>query len=491
MPRIDVDDDVVEEIVDDGEAEVIEEIVADPTNGPDLWAVAPKDNIAPDLLSLPLMDPNDLELDPDNARHHDDESIDVIKDSWALHGQQKPVVVQEMPDGRFRVRAGNGSVEAARALGWTKVAVTRTNLAGLDVVRFGIADNRTAELSVWNSEVLGRLTRLLADAGDGHVPGFTAKELAALRAADQKPLTDPDEVPEEPVTPVTQAGDVWLLGEHRLMCGDSRIEDHLKTLLNGCEPRLVFTDPPYGVAIGAKNRMLNAAEPGDGQRGAAPAGLRKSGRVTADIKDDTITPEQLKDSLCQAFKVTRKLIADDCSVFVCSAQGGDLSLMMMLMLRDAELPARHVMIWKKNQPTFSLGRLDYEYQHEPILFTWKKTHKRVADGMFRTSIWEVDRPRASPEHATTKPVNLPLNAILRHTDVGDGVLDIYLGSGTTIIAAHQAQRVGYGMEIDPVYCDVTLRRWADFTGLDPIRESDGASFRELTSAADVTRNGDA
>ncbi|HUU94951.1 MAG TPA: site-specific DNA-methyltransferase, partial [Phycisphaerae bacterium] len=152
-------------------------------------------------------------------------------------------------------------------------------------------------------------------------------------------------------------------------------------------------------------------------------------------------------------------------------QGGELGMMMMMMMmQEASLPVRHVLIWKKNQPTFSMGRLDYDYQHEPILMTWGKRHKCYRQGPFRTSIWEVPKPRKSAEHPTMKPVALVTNALLNHTLVGQNVADIFLGSGTTLIAAEQLGRRCYGMEIEPRYVDVIVKRWEDFTGKKARRE---------------------
>ena len=169
--------------------------------------------------------------------------------------------------------------------------------------------------------------------------------------------------------------------------------------------------------------------------------------------------------LLSAFKLAKAQLSDDGSVFVCSPQGGSLGLMMMMM-RDAGLEIRHVLNWVKNSPTFSLGRLDYEYQHEPILFTWNKTHKRYRRG-FTTSTWSADKPRHSAEHPTMKPVELPLNAILNHTDTDDIVLDPFGGSGTTMLAAQNTGRQCRMMELTPNYGAVILQRMSDaFPGIE-------------------------
>jgi len=213
----------------------------------------------------------------------------------------------------------------------------------------------------------------------------------------------------------------------------------------------VFTDPPYGVSIGAKNRTLNS--------------FQRAGRNLTDIVDDELSPEELEVVLLQAFINCRELVmAEDCTLFVCSPQGGKLGMMMMAMMQKAGLMARHVLIWKKNQPTFSMGRLDYDYQHEPILLTWLKRHKRPMGGQHRTSVWEVDKPRSSKEHPTMKPVELYVNAYLNNSDDGDIVADLYGGSGTAIVAAEQCNRKARSIEIVPAYCDVQVTRWEKLTG---------------------------
>lgn len=137
---------------------------------------------------------------------------------------------------------------------------------------------------------------------------------------------------------------------------------------------------------------------------------------------------------------------------------------MMMMMQEAGLRVRHVLIWKKNSPTFSMGRLDYDYQHEPILLTWGKRHKRPMRGEHRTSVWEIDRPRASPDHPTTKPVALYANAMLNNSDDGDVAFEPFAGSGTAVIASEQLGRQCRAIEISPQYCDVIVKRWETLTG---------------------------
>lgn len=161
----------------------------------------------------------------------------------------------------------------------------------------------------------------------------------------------------------------------------------------------------------------------------------------------------------------REACTEDAVYFVTSPPGGDLGLMMMMMMMsDAGLPVRHVLTWKKNAPTFSIGRLDYDYQHEAILYTWGKTHHNYRRGKFRSTVWEYPKPLANRLHPTMKPVELIANAILDGTEPGMTVLDPFGGSGSTLIACEQLGRKCRMMEIDPHYCDVIIDRWEQFTG---------------------------
>lgn len=213
---------------------------------------------------------------------------------------------------------------------------------------------------------------------------------------------------------------------------------------------MVFTDPPYGVSIGDKNKMLNS--------------VQWSGRCVENIANDTLTSEELYPILVNAMTNARLSCKDDASYFVTAPQGGELGLMMMMMMKDAGLPVRHNLIWRKNSATFSLGRLDYDYQHEPIMYTWTKSHHNYREGKYRTSIWDFDKPRKCDLHPTMKPVELVANCLMDCTKENDVVLDVFGGSGTTMIAAEQLNRKACLMELDPHYCDVIIARWEKYTG---------------------------
>ena len=214
---------------------------------------------------------------------------------------------------------------------------------------------------------------------------------------------------------------------------------------------MVFTDPPYGVAIGSKNAMLDAT-------------TMPSGRVKQDIANDTLSVDDLYKVLQRAMENVRLSCKDDASYFVCAPPGGDMGLMMMMMMKDAGLNVRHQIVWNKSSATFSLGRLDYDYKHEAIMYTWTKKHHNYRKGTMRTSVWDVEKPRVCDLHPTMKPLALIENALLDCTNEGDLVLDAFGGSGSTMIAAEQLGRKCYMMELDPHYCDVILARWEKLTG---------------------------
>ncbi len=214
---------------------------------------------------------------------------------------------------------------------------------------------------------------------------------------------------------------------------------------------MVFTDPPYGVAIGSKNKALAEAD-------------ANGGRIQEDIANDTLKPDELYRVLKPAFDNMRQSCKEDATYFVCAPPGGDMGLLMMRAMADAGLRPRHQIVWNKSSATFSLGRLDYDYKHEAILYTWTKKHHNYRISPFRTSVWDIEKPRRCDLHPTMKPVALVEAAMQDGSQEGDIVLDLFGGSGTTLIVAEQLGRKARLMEIDPHYCDVILSRWEQLTG---------------------------
>ena len=377
-----------------------------------------------------------------NAKTHDKRQIDNVAQSIKELGWLQPLVVDK--DGVVVV--GHCRLLAAKKLKQKEVpCLIADDLTDEQIKKYRVLDNKLNE-SPWDLELLAEDIEGLDFDGydldfgiDGEIGGgVTTNDIVE----DDYDVTPPEQ-------PKAKMGDIYQLGEHRLMCGDSTDADAWAKLMDGEKADMVFTDPPYGVAIGDKNATLNSVQP--------------SGRCTTNIANDTMSEEELYDMLKAAFINVRENCHDDAVYFVTSPQGGSLGLMMMMM-KDAGLPVRHVLMWMKNSATFSLGRLDYDYQHEPIFYTWTKSHHNYRGGENRTTIWQYDKPRKCDVHPTMKPVELVANAILDGTKEGDIVLDAFGGSGTTMIAAEQLGRKARLMELDPHYIDVIIARWENYTG---------------------------
>ncbi len=388
-----------------------------------------------------------LTFDPANVRKHDEKNLAAIKASLNRFGQQKPIVV----DASGVVRAGNGTLAAAKALGWKEIRIVRSSLAGSEATAYAIADNRTAELAEWDEDALSQTLAALQieDENLAVVTGFDAKEIDALLAPDE--VTE-DEFPEQTVDPITKTGDLWLLGEHRLLCGDSTKADEVKRLMDGMLASLVVTDPPYGVSYAEKNAFLNAFDEGN--------------RVQTPIQNDHLDKESVQKLWNDSFTQMGASMRPGACVYCFMPQGGD-QMMMMMMMTGAGIEPRHELIWLKNNHV--LGRTDYAYKHEPIMYAWKSGGHRFY-GDFQTSVLEFDRPNSSKLHPTMKPVELIARLVQNSSVVGDVLYDPFLGSGTTLIAAEQLGRKCYGMEISPAYCDVIVKRWENLTGKKAVRE---------------------
>ncbi len=385
-----------------------------------------------------------LSQDPANARKHDDRNIEAIVGSLRRFGQQHPIIV----DASGVVRAGNGRLEAARRLGWETIQVIETTLTGSDATAFAIADNRTAELAEWDDEILRATLEGLRFEDEEllDAAGFTDDELTELLAE----LEDSgdgttgeiieDEVPEPPVDPITKPGDLWILGRHRVLCGDSTKAEDVGRLMDGAAPFLMVTDPPYGVEY----------DPGekDKQTGIRTANSKR-GKVANDDKFD--------------WTVTYKLFPGDVC-YVWHADRSGISIDVGTNIRDAGFEIRCRIIWGKSQHSF--GRGHYHWQHESAWYAVKKGATSKWSGDFKqTTLWSIsNKIEDHGDHGTQKPVECMARPIRNHGKQSDDVYDPFLGSGTTLIAAEQLGRTCYGMEISPQYCDVIVKRWENLTG---------------------------
>ena len=384
---------------------------------------------------------SELKNDPVNARKHSPRNLKAIRDSLDVFGQQKPIVV----DSRGVVIAGNGTLEAARELGWDDINVTVTDLDPAHAQAFGIADNRTAELAEWDTDVLGQLLEGM-DSDLADILSIDDLELPdSIDGGEQgEGLTDPDEVPEPPEEPITQTGDLWLLGEHRLLCGDSTSAEDVGRLMDGGKADMLLSDPPYGVSYVGKTKE------------------------SLTVKNDELDESSLTELIRNAFD-NAEAICRSGAYWFATVPAGPLHLLFAEDWKRRGI-LRQIMVWAKD--SLVLGHSEYHYQHEPILFGWIAGDRHKNSDRTRTTLWEYDRPRASREHPTMKPVPLWAQAVTDGSRRGEVVYDPFLGSGTTLIAAEQLGRKCYGMEIDPKYCDVIVKRWEEFTGKTATRENE-------------------
>jgi len=385
----------------------------------------------------------ELKNDPANARKHSPRNLKAIRDSLDVFGQQKPIVV----DSRGVVIAGNGTLEAARELGWDEIAVAVTDLDPAHAQAFGIADNRTAELAEWDTDVLSKLLEGM-DSDLADILSMDDLELPdSIDGGGQgEGLTDPDEVPEPPEEPITQTGDLWLLGEHRLLCGDSTSAEDVGRLMDGAVAGIMITDPPYGVEYNADWR--NHALRSDG----LPSNGRAVGKVSNDDRAD--------------WSDAWKLYAGDV-VYIWSSDKTAHIVAQSIIATGLSIVCQ--IIWAKNQ--LVIGRGNYHPKHEPCWYAVKDGGKRnFTDDRTQTTLWEINKPHKSETgHSTQKPIECMARPLKNHSF--KTVYDPFLGSGTTLIAAEQLGRKCYGMEIDPKYCDVIVKRWEEFTGKTATRET--------------------
>ena len=409
-------------------------------------------------LEIVYLSPQDLKPYENNTRKHAPEDIEQIKASIEADGFNDPIGIWGEDN---LIVEGHGRQIAAMEMGLDKVPCIRLDhMTDTQRRDYAIRHNRTVELSGWDfGKLEEEIAALEIEGVDLSGLKFDLENVEIGGGNTEADIVE-DEPPEPPETPIAKLGDIWQLGEHRLMCGDSTDTNAWAALMDGEKADMVFTDPPYGVAIGDKNAMLNS--------------VQKAGRCCENIKNDTMSEQELYEMLKAAFINVRENCADDACYFVTSPQGGSLGLMMMMMMRDAGLEVRHVLMWEKNSATFSLGRLDYDYQHEPIFYTWTKSHHNFRNGDFRTTVWKYDKPRKCDLHPTMKPVELVANAIMDGTTENMIVLDAFGGSGTTIIASEQTNRRARLMELDPHYCDVIIKRWENLTGEKAVLLNDSA-----------------
>jgi len=382
-----------------------------------------------------------------NARTHSEDQVAQIAASIAEFGFTNPILAGS--DGI--IVAGHGRLAAAQKLGLKIVpVVVLDHLTATQRRALVIADNRIAENAGWDEAMLRiELESLQLEGFDLDITGFDADALAELIAGDEpdnEGQTDEDAVPEVGETPISRPGDVWIMGPHRLLCGDATVTASYDALLQGAPVDMVFTDPPYNVnyANSAKDKM----------RG----------------KDRAILNDNLGDGFYDFLLAALTQMVAHCRGGIYVAMSSSELDVLQAAFRAAGGKWSTFIIWAKN--TFTLGRADYQRQYEPILYGWPEGAQRHWCGdRDQGDVWNIKKPQKNDLHPTMKPVELVERALRNSSRPGNVVLDPFGGSGTTLIAAEKSGRAARLIELDPKYVDVIVRRWEEFTGQQAIREA--------------------
>lgn len=397
-----------------------------------------------------------------NARTHSAEQIKKLRSSLREFGFINPVII----DKDYGIIAGHGRVAAAKEEGITEVPCVLVDyLTEAQKKAYILADNRFALDAGWDEELLRVEIESLQGADfDLALTGFDEKELADLFAADDTEAKgndfDVDAELEKPC--ISKAGDVWVLGEHRLICGDSTLPETYELLMEGKKANLCITDPPYNVNY-------------EGSAGK--------------IKNDNMASEKFYQFLLAAFKNIEGVLEDDASIYVFHADTEGLNFRRAFA--DAGFYLSGTCIWKKQ--SLVLGRSPYQWQHEPVLFGWKKKGKHQwYTGRKESTIWEFDKPKKNGDHPTMKPIPLLAYPIKNSSMTNSIVLDPFGGSGSTLIACEQTGRVCRTIELDEKYCDVIVKRFIEQVGgsdnVYVIRDEQTIAYADLVKedAADET-----
>jgi DNA modification methylase len=385
-----------------------------------------------------------------NARTHSLAQVAEIAGSIRAFGFSNPILVGEGAD----IVAGHGRLAAARKLGLTEAPViVLRGLSDAQRRQLVLADNKIALNAGWDAEMLSlELADLSSIGADLSALGFTSKELSAALSRMETGLTDENEVPDVAEVAISQPGDIWQLGPHRIACGDSREAGLVQLLLAGTVPQLMVTDPPYGVEYDPEWRHRR--------------GVNKSAR-TGKIKNDEIA------DWTPAWDLYPGEIA-----YVW--HGALRSSIVADSLAKSRFAIRAQIIWAKERLVMSQG--DYHWQHEPCWYAVRKKGNWTGDRK-QTTLWTIPTggQDVATKHATQKPVECMRRPMLNNSSPGQAIYEPFLGSGTTLIAAQSCGRVCLGIEIDPLFVDIAIRRWQAFTGEKAIRAADGILFESILS----------
>ena len=389
-----------------------------------------------------------------NARTHSESQVAQIAASIKEFGFLSPILIAE----DNTILAGHGRLAAARKLGLTKVpCVKESHLTETQRRAYIIADNKLSLNADWDEDILAiELSELQGADFDLDLLGFDESELASIFEDDKEVEDDDFDVEEELNKPCfSKAGDIWTLGRHRLICGDSTKEETYKRLMDGKRANLVVTDPPYNVNY-------------EGSAGK--------------IKNDNMNADKFYNFLLDAFSNMEKVMADDASIYVFHADTEGLNFRKAF--NDAGFYLSGCCIWKK--PSLVLGRSPYQWQHEPCLYGWKKKGKHQwYSGRKETTIWEFEKPKKNADHPTMKPIALLAYPISNSSMSNTLILDPFGGSGSTLIACEQTDRSCYTIELDEKFCDVIVKRYIEQVGTDKdvsvLRDGKEYLYSEVTA----------
>ena len=380
-----------------------------------------------------------------NSRTHSDSQVAQIAASIREFGFTNPILIDEQGG----IIAGHGRLQGARKLGMAQVpTITLHGLTDAQKRAYVIADNKLALNAGWDMEMLSSEMQGLGDEGfDLSLIGFSDDELAAMLAENTEGLTDPDDIPEVPADPVSVLGDVWVLGKHRIVCGDSTDADVVAKCLNGVVPHLMVTDPPYGVEYDASKARATSAD-------------SAKGKVLNDDRADW----------SEAWALFPGSVA---YVWHAMRHAGTV----FASLEDTGFEVRAEIVWAKSQLVMSRGH--YHPQHESCWYAARGTGHWQGDRK-QSTLWQIDKPQKSETgHSTQKPVECMKRPNENNSSAGQAVYEPFSGSGTTIIAGEMTGRMIHAIELNPAYVDVAIKRWQDFTGLEAVHAETGATFNAM------------
>ena len=398
-----------------------------------------------------------------NSRTHSDQQVAQVAASIKEFGFTNPILVDE----ENMIIAGHGRLLAAQKLGLEQVpTISLKYMTEAQKKAYVIADNKLALNAGWDEELLALEIAELDELNfDLELTGFDTKELDHLLAEANKTdgFTDPDDVPEISETVITQPGNTWTLGSHRLVCADATRLDQVEQAMAGRLADMLLTDPPYNLAYegGSKKRDM--------------------------IKNDKMGSDDFRQFLSDSFMSADTVMKNGAVFYIWHAETQGYNLRGACM--DVGWELKQTLIWNKDSSTFS--RSDYHWKHEPCLYGWKKgaAHLWAGDRKQKT-VLDFPRPHKSELHPTMKPVELMEYQILNNTKGADLVLDLFGGSGSTLIAAEKSGRHCVTLELDPAYCDVIVKRWQNFTKQDAVLEGKGETFNDVAQQKDSGNSGE-